>query len=339
MIIDPVLPIWIIAGFALMLAVLAVAQIARGSARRSWMLRLLMVLLLVGIALRPSLPSDSAGPVQTGGLEVYFVLDTTSSMAAEDAGQAQPDRPGTRLAAAAADVVAIADALAGAQFSLTTFDASTVQRVPLTSDATALASATSALSPEISYYSRGSSIDAPLEFLAGLLAEAEETHPERRRVLFYLGDGEQTREQQPESFAELAPYLDGGAVLGYGTAQGARMRVFDGYAADDDPTAPLYIQDPMSGAPAVSRIDEGNLQVIASQLGVPFHRRGGDEPVDGIVAGIDVGEVSTTEGSFSGPVEFYWILALPLGLLALRESILVALAIAELRPGSRRGRS
>ena len=349
---DPIAPPALLAVGFILLAGIAVARIVRGDGSRlGWTLRLVMVLLLLLVCLRPVIPGSTAGPSAVGGLEVYYVVDTTSSMTAEDAavspgGGTAPDTgtppdtgtstreatPPTRLDAVATDIDAITAALGGAQFSLTTFDSSALQRVPLTSDATALTSATSVLTGEITYYSRGSSISQPVAFLSGLLADAQAAHPDRRRVLFYFGDGEQTRDEAPESFAPLTAYIGGGAVLGYGTDDGGRMRIFDGYSADDDPAATAYIQDPGTGADALSRIDDENLRSIASQLGVAY-RQGGASGAAEIVAGIDVGTPTTEAGRRSGPVEFYWLFAVPLALLAVREIVVVGRAVVALRPG------
>lgn len=336
----PVLPVPVIAVLGAVLggAVLWRLARARGSGERlGWALRLVMVVLLILISLRPSIVGEAGGPVASGGLEVYFVVDTTSSMAAEDAeaGAIEPDGdlPATRLDVVKADITAISEQLVGAQFSLTTFDATSVQRVPLTTDATALASATSALTPEITYYSRGSGIDAPVEFVGELLATARTAHPERSRVLFYLGDGEQTRSEIPGSFGAIADLIDGGGVLGYGTPEGGRMRVFDGYSADDDPAAVAYIQDPSTGSDAVSMLDEANLAVIAGELGVEY-RHSDDGAARQFADGLDVGPTTVRAGSLDGPVEFYWVLAIPLALLALGELAAVGLTIARSRPRS-----
>jgi Ca-activated chloride channel family protein len=308
---------------------LIVAHSAR--VRLAWVLRLVMVALLLVIAVRPVIPAAVSGPTASGGLEVYFVVDTTSSVSAEDWGTGQP-----RLDGVKADIEAIAQELSGAQFSLVTFDAETVQRVPLTTDATAIASAASVLAPEVSYYSRGSSIDEPLDYVTALLTEAADESPAQQRVLYYLGDGEQTAASTPESFAALAPLITGGAVLGYGTAQGARMLQFDGYADDDSEL--LYIQDYSSGAPvdAISRIDEAALETIAGDLTVNYYHRAAGESVGPAVAGIDVGELTVTEGEPGSPVELYWIAAIPLGLLALLEAAGIVSAVVELRPATRR---
>ncbi|MBC7723639.1 MAG: VWA domain-containing protein [Burkholderiaceae bacterium] len=331
---DPVLPVGLLAVVAVLLVGFSLWRLARRPGTRvAWALRVVMVILLLVISLRPVVPGQTAGPVATGGLEVYFVVDTTSSMAAEDG-----EGPEVRLDSAIADIEAIAAALPGAQYSLTTFDATTLQRVPLTSDVQALVSAASVLTTEVTYYSRGSSISEPVAALTTLLGDAQSAHPDRRRVLFYLGDGEQTRADDPASFAPLTPYIGGGGVLGYGTEEGGRMLVFDGFSADDDPAAPQYIRDPATGTDAVSRIDETALQTIATQLQVGYHHRGAqaDDGIETVVSRIDVGETEITAGSATGPVEFYWIFAIPLALPALLETIGAAIAAAAARPRRKR---
>jgi len=344
---DPVLPPLLLAAVTVPLAAFATAIAARrrGSARIRWVLRLGMVLLVTAAALRPVVPGDASGPTATGGLEVYLAVDTTSSMAAEDA----PPSPGpasepprTRLDQAKDDVAAIVAALPSAQFSLTTFDSTAVQRVPLTADAGALLAQTEAITQEVTVYSSGSSIDEPLESLAALLGDAREEHPDRRRVLFYLGDGEQTRDRPPASFGELAPYLSGGGVLGYGTEEGGRMRVYQGLAdrplgsggQDDDAGPPTYILDPAGTGPALSRIDRTALAALSEQLGVPFRERVATDAGD-LTDGIEVGDVDLRPGSITGPVELYALFAAPLGLLALREAIAAGLLVAGARPARR----
>lgn len=314
MILDPVIPVWLLAIMGSVLAGFAIVQLVlpgRGRARWMWAARLLMVLLLVGIALRPQVPASSLPPAASGDVDLYFVVDTTSSMAAEDWDDGAPRLDGVRD-----DVLAIAEALIGARVSLVTFDAVTVHRVPLTTDVSALAQATRALRQEITSYSAGSSIDEPVEYLTGILERDAQENPERSRVLFYLGDGEQTSGEQPGSFAGLAPLIDGGAVLGYGTEAGGPMRSYTGY---DDGTEPGYIQDYSTGADAVSRIDERALETIADELGVPYLHRNADESAAAATAGIDVGDVDSGGQVRTETGEFYWLIAIPLTLLALLE--------------------
>jgi len=326
----PVIPVvlLVLAGLALTAFALVGGIRARSAAVRvAWLLRIVMVVLLVIVALRPAIPSNSQGPTASGGLEVYFAVDTTSSMAAEDYEGEQ-----TRLTGVKADITAITEALIGAQFSLVTFDAAAVQRVPLTTDASALESAVSVMTQEVTVYSRGSTIDKPIDLLTSLLEDSAKRNPTNQRVLFYLGDGEQTSGTEPKSFAQLAPFITGGGVLGYGTAEGGRMLEFDGFA--DEYSTLDYIQDytQTPQADALSRIDETALGTIAQQLGVTYTHRTDATGIAQLVQGIDVGDLEVEPGNPGGPVELYWIFAIPLGLLVLWELVRLSGAILELRP-------
>jgi Ca-activated chloride channel family protein len=307
--------------------------VAEPRARLAWALRLVAVLLLLLVALRPVIPAEvDQRPTSSGGLEVYIAVDTTSSIAAQDwNGGADAV---TRLDGVKADIAEMAESLPGAGFSLITFDGEAVQRVPLTSDGSALLSASEALSQEITSYSSGSSIDEPVELLSGILADAAEENPDQQRVLFYLGDGEQTVDGEPGSFADLAQYISGGAVLGYGSPEGGRMRQFSGFTNPlGEPEEQDWIQDYSSGppTPAVSRIDEDRLRTIAEQLGVEYTHRSATTGLGSVLDGLDVGDVTVTDGSQTAAVEFYWIPAALLGLIALLELARLSGVLVELR--------
>ncbi|RUR01141.1 VWA domain-containing protein [Labedella endophytica] len=326
MILDPVLPVWFLVVVAGALAVFAIVQLVSpgsGRSRWMWLSRLVMVLLLAVIALRPALPAPTLPPAASGDVDVYFVVDTTSSMAAEDWGDGEPRLDGVRE-----DVLAIAERLIGARVSLVTFDAVTVHRVPLTTDVSALAQATRALEQEITTYSAGSSIDEPVEYLTGILTEDAAENPERSRILYYLGDGEQTSGREPGTFAELSAAVDGGAVLGYGTEAGGPMKQYTGY---DDGTEQSYIQDYSTGTDAISRIDEQALGTIAEQLGLPYIHRDADTSVAEATDGVRVGDVESAGEVPAAQGELYWIAAIPLAALALVE--LAWMLAAVLRSG------
>jgi len=345
---DPVLPLALLLPLTAVLAAFVLWRlVAEPRARLAWALRLIAVLLLLVVALRPVIPAEvDQRPTSSGGLEVYIAVDTTSSMAAEDwNGGADED---TRLDGVKADIAEMVAELPGAGFSLITFDGEAVQRVPLTSDGSALLSASDVLTQEITTYSRGSDIAEPVELLSGILGSAAEENPDQQRVLFYLGDGEQTVDSEPGTFADLAQYLSGGAVLGYGSIEGAGMRQFSGFANPfgDEEELPDYIQDYSSGSPepAVSRIDEDNLGAIADQLGVAYSHRSATTGIAPVLDGLDVGDVTVTDGSETAAVEFYWIPAALLGLLALFELARLGGVLIELRgalrgtlPGAPRG--
>lgn len=328
MTIDPVVPVAVLVIVAVFLVGASIASVVRGTPPVDGVLRGLAAILLVLVALRPAIPAAEAGATVSGGLEVYFAVDTTSSMAAEDATADQTDAvPARRLDAAKADIHRIADALQGAQFSLVTFDAATVQRVPLTADASALGTAVDTLTQEVTSYSRGSAIDEAVPDLEKILGAAKTAAPGDTRVLFYLGDGEQTSSAPVGSFASLAPLISGGGVLGYGTDAGGIMQSFSGYSTDGPSNT--YITDPTTGSAAVSRIDETALQTIADQLGVAYTHRTTAAGIADVVRGLDVGELTIAPGRIAEPVELYWIPAVPLAIILLVELVRLARPLRE----------
>ena len=123
-------------------------------------------------------------------------------------------------------------------------------------------------------------MDRALPLVTQILSDAKEHRPGGSRILYVLSDGESTEDGATPgtinpSWSTVAGYIQGGAVLGYGTKEGGTMRQNTGTGATD---APL-IQDP-SGKDAVSVPDTQALSALASALGVTYIQRTGtnDEP-------------------------------------------------------------
>lgn len=286
------------------------------------------VLLLAAAALRPAVPGDEVAG-SAANLNVYYVVDTTSSIIAEDYGYEQP-----RLDGVAADIAAITRALPGARYSVVTFDAVTRVRLPLTTDTTALEVALTTLLPETPEYSQGSSVTAAGDRLATLLEQAESRHPDRGRIVFYLGDGEQTAAAPPAPFALRPGLIQGGAVLGYGTAQGGRMKANRTRLASGSG----YLQDPATREDARSVIDERQLREIGRQLGLAYHHRSSGESIDPVVESIDPAAFGMSESIEQEKVrarrEFYWPLLLGVAGIGAWE---IGAGVAALRLSRRRG--
>lgn len=332
---QPIWPWWVMVPVILAAAVvLAWAAVRRRPGRaglRSALLPAGLVLLLLLAALRPGVPGGSVRAA-AADVNVFFVVDTTSSIAAEDYGNGSPRLDGVRK-----DIMAIAGELAGARFSMITFDSQAVVRMPLTTDASALDTLTGVLDPQVTVYSTGSSVTVARTLLNERLKATRDSHPERARIVYYLGDGEQTSVKAPEPMRADASLVNGGAVLGYGTAQGGRMKEKTNYssAAGTD-----YIQDRSGGSAgdAVSRIDEDMLRGIAAQLGVPYvHRAAGDE-VAPMMQAARPGALKETSESLEGRVELYWAPALAAFVLALWESLRVLRQLRQLRPAEKAAR-
>jgi Ca-activated chloride channel family protein len=290
---------------------------------------LLLALLCVAI-LRPGLPGGSAGAV-TADLNVFFVVDTTTSMVAEDHGNGAPRMDGVRR-----DIMAIAEGLPGARFSVITFDTKGHVRMPLTTDTLALETITSVLEPQVTSYSKGSSITAARQVLAERLAAARDSHPERPQLVFYLGDGEQTSGGEPDPLVPDNGPVAGGAVLGYGTEAGGRMKENTGMEYDGGAQGGPYVQDGSGGTTrdAVSRIDEGRLREIAGQLDVPYVHRAAGDPPEAMLQQARPGALEHTQGadSLQSRTELYWLFAAGAFVLGLVEAGAVFRRFRELRP-------
>ena len=273
--------------------------------------RSVMIALLLVAALRPGVPGGDI-TVNASDLDVYFVVDTTSSSMAEDYAGTRPRLEGMR-----ADIKGVAAQLPGARYTLLTFDHQTVTRLPLTADGAALVSAADTILPETSTWSQGSSVTVAGSLLEQALDRGRRTHPERTRVVLYLGDGEQTASSSPEPFQIDAQLVNGGAVLGYGTTAGGQMK-------ETGTRRGGYIPDPSTGQPARSVIDEKQLQSISDQLRLPYLHRTVEDGGTGVVAAVrlkELSSLSTSDGSRSveGRTELYWLFLLALAALAAWE--------------------
>lgn len=329
MIFQPVLNVILLVLLFAPVAALCVWMLVRASTRSGtamWALRLLMVLACFAMLLRPGIPGGATQTLATD-TDIVIVLDTTASIVAEDWDGDQPRLDGVR-----ADVQAIVDEYPGARFALITFDASAEQRLPLTTDTTALMSSLEILRPEVTSQSRGSSIGIASTMLEETLAAAADSASDRSRMVFYLGDGEQTAASDPESFSGSAQYVDGGAVLGYGTVDGGPMKINSG-SVGGSPSGD-YIE--YQGEPAMSVIDEANLQTIADELGVPLEVRDADSAIV-----LPEAPTTTTSYSESGDVgnviELYWVFALIIVLLLGVELARATMLIARMRGLAVRG--
>jgi hypothetical protein len=262
---------------------------------------------------------------------------------AEDYGKSSPRLEGVRK-----DIKDIAGQLPGARFSVITFDTTAHVRMPLSTDTLALETITDVLEPQVTAYAKGSSITAARQVLAERLAAARDSQPGRPRLVYYLGDGEQTSGKEPEAMNLDGGLVGGGAVLGYGTPGGGRMKENTGLentalenTAQEHDGGPgaggtgaggtggtgggTYLQDTRAGSSgdALSVIDEGRLRTIAGQLGVPYIHRAAGDPVADIMQQARPGKVEREDdgGSLAAGTKLYWVFAAGAFLVALPEAV------------------
>lgn len=259
------------------LLVLCLMPAVRGDGPRwKWFVRMGVVVLL-GLALaRPGIATESTTEEYEAAADVYFLVDTTTSMAAEDYNGSTP-----RIEGVKADMLDLAEQLPGARLSIITFASAASTAMPLTTDRSAFAAAVDVLSPELSLNSNGSSITEAGDELQARMDSNAEDRPGSQNLVFYFGDGEQTAPGSPASWTSFASRIDSGAVFGYGTAAGGMMRESQPFGfgrgqggSGSSSGDAEYIRD-AQGNPGISRIDESNLQQLAADLGVEYRYRDG----------------------------------------------------------------
>ncbi|HVK29075.1 MAG TPA: VWA domain-containing protein [Nocardioides sp.] len=278
--------------------------------------RVAIALTFVIVLLRPGFGTADV-PTRLSDIDVLVVVDRTRSMAALDYAGRKPRIEGVR-----ADLTALAEELPGARFAMVGFGAESRLTLPFTTDASAFQSAVETLDLERPREGDGSSATRPVAEVVEVLERAAERRPDRRRVVVYVGDGEDTTSAGADrSFDEVADLVVGGAVLGYGTTDGAEMP-----AADDLDLDLGYVEDPESGEPAISRADLDNLRDIADELDVDFQHRTGTGDMDRVVDSFEGSYVDGERGD--GPPaehDLTWLFGL----------LLLGLVLVELRSGWR----
>ncbi|HWJ10151.1 MAG TPA: VWA domain-containing protein [Nocardioides sp.] len=279
--------------------------------------RIAIAITFVVVLLRPGIGTADV-PTQLSDIDVLVVVDRTRSMAALDHAGRKPRIEGVR-----ADLAALAEELPGARFAMIGFGAQARLTLPFTTDVSAFESAVETLDLERPREGAGSSATRPATEVVEVLERAAERRPDRRRVVVYVGDGEDTTSESDsdDSFGEVADLVVGGAVLGYGTSDGAEMP-----AADDLDLDLGYVEDPETGEPAVSRADLDHLREIADELDVAFEHRTGTGGLDRVVDSFEASYVDGQRGD--GPPaehDLTWLFGL----------LLLGLVLLELRAGWR----
>jgi Ca-activated chloride channel family protein len=308
MLFQPVLPyatITIIGVVGFLFVALMAFQANKTSKTRkvTWLLRSVYIVFAILLLLRPALGEYKNVEVYTNQYDVYFVVDTTSSMIAEDW---ETDSKATRLSGVQKDISRLVDTYSGARYSLITFASTAQVTTPLTKDSTALMSSVKNLQPEITKYSKGSQVKIAADTLTSSLEQNAKANPDRARLVFVFSDGENTADTPGDySFANAQQYVTAGTVYGYGTTEGGPMETQNGYFITNESG---YIKDPLTGDDALSKIDEEQLQEIATELNVDYSHRSSQEPIQS--PDIESNVLVDTKMDMSVTTDYTWLIAL-----------------------------
>jgi Ca-activated chloride channel homolog len=275
--------------------------------------RLAVVVLVALFWLRPGF-GEAEVAAEESRLAVLLVVDRTKSMDATDVG-GEP-----RFDLVRADLTTLTEALPATSFSIVSFASQAVVELPPTVDRTQALQVLEAIRLEDPAEAEGSSLELPLAEVRSAIAGLRAADPTGRVVVVVASDGEDTLrgdrvdrvdDAPDDGYAGLAPQVDGGAVLGYGTEAGGTMPL----RRAGEPTRDL-VPDPTTGRPAVSRLDASNLQSVAEDLGVAYVRRDPTDGISTVAAQLSAGTTSAG-GDVVSTRELTWVFALALlGLVA-----------------------
>ena len=113
-----------------------------------------------------------------------------------------------------------------------------------------------------------------------------------------ISDGENTDRHKLDSFADISEDIEGGAVMGYGTDKGGQMHYYDELY---DEVVLVEDKRDFPYTPAISCIDEDNLEQLADDLGVEYvhmDRQDRIDPIlDDLVKYLDAEEEATGEAA------------------------------------------
>lgn len=219
---------------------------------------------------------------------IFLILDRSSEMSERDI------EGRSRTAAAHADIAGLIDRYPNARFALISFTDRPSVDWPLSADIWSLRPVVSAMEPYPS--TPDANVGAAATVLRYQLITAVQQFPRAENLVFYLGAGAAESQAPQREFQLPEDAVDGGAVLGYGSAGAAALRG------------------------------------VAGQIGVPFVSRTDGTPLDDALARDgESGQVPPTVADRSA-LELYWIVAAVAALLILVEFYLVLREFRRLQP-------
>ena len=305
---NPIVPIPVMAVFC------AVLIIFKRRGIIPYIRQILTVLLLFIINLRPMYPADNIlVQKQNMDLNVVFVVDDTISMIGDDQIGYE-----TRLDRAKADMAYIMQNLPGAKISVVCFNNNTHVLTPFTDNVDYVQNAIDSIYPLSPTYATGTNISICYDTVEDILERTEDME-NTNTVLFFLTDGENTDGGEMASFGDLAEYICGGAVMGYGTTRGGHMNYYDSL---DDEYEMLMDYSNYPNNQAVTKLDEENLQDLAIDLHVPYLYMNGDNVLEPVIDSLRESFAADPEPEYrQGYEDCYFIFVAPLVLLVSYEFI------------------
>lgn len=320
MIVKPIIPIWLM--IILCIAMLVLIFVKPTKVKKYKIInictKVTIVILLFLINLRFMIPNGDATLI-TSDLKVLFVVDTTVSMRALDYNGEEE-----RIKGVINDCCYIIDELAGSRFSIIKFGDEAKRIIPFTNDSDMAQNEIKALRLENDFYANGSSMNLSKDLLEETLENEINNHNDSNIVLFFISDGEITKENEKlESFSKMAKYIDNGAVLGYGTKEGAQMLSSSSSDSDNETKYVTYYEG-YKRITGISKIDEKNLKHLASDLDIDYIQMSKTSNIDYKLREIkkNLASSQNKEGKVKSYNDIYYYFAIPLVILLIFNFII-----------------
>lgn len=307
MILNPIIPIWVMAIICIFFLLMKRKGVG------NYIRQILIIVLLFVINMRVMV-RDGNVPSIMPKVDILFVVDNTISMLAEDYGADD----GRRIDAVREDCRYIAEQFPGSSFSVVKFDDTVEMMMPYTVDANMAIETIGLLKGPSQYHAQGTSLNRIMENLEDILDDERKNF----KIVFFISDGEALKDKKLQSYDGIKKHVDAGAVLGYGTQKGGPMIPIDPYDTEEEQTYLYYYDDNYNEHLAISKIDEGNLKSIASDLGVDYVHMTKQSEINGVIKSIQ-GEVSNlemqedTESKEGYKDTYYWVVIALIVLLAI----------------------
>lgn len=341
MIINPIIPVWLMTIICVILIILIIynkplkekiskKQDDKRTIRQKKLIKehiinicikVTIVVLLFIINLRFMIPNGELTAINSN-LSVLFVIDTSVSMRALDYNGNHE-----RLEGVINDCCTIVDELSNCKFSIITFGDEARRVIPFTTDTDMVQAELKSITLEDDFYANGSSMNIVKEILEKTLKDENERQEGNTEfVVFFVTDGEITKEGEVlESFSNIRQYVSNGAVMGYGTTEGGRM-VNSTY--EDEPNSEYYYlyyyDENYNMVTGISKLDEKNLQQIASDMGIDYVQMSKTSNINYKLSDIkrQISNSQTNEEKITSYQDIYYYFAIPLAILLIIDFII-----------------
>ena len=247
--------------------------------RKNVINRILIILLILIISQRPMLKNQEDITFSLD-LDILFVIDNTVSMNANDVNSQ------TRLDAVKKDCLSIMEKFSGANFAVITYGNIAEVRYPFTNDMGIIKDIINRIKVIDPVYATGSVLDLPYDYMKMFL-ESSNSKDKHQRIVFFMGDGELTQEDANNTklskYTTLQELIDSGAVLGYGTSEGAKVKIEESVGLNYVTDSNGYLLDSSTNPPsiAISKINESNLKALADNLKLNYYHMTDFSVLDG----------------------------------------------------------